>query len=110
MIIAPPVNCSHTARAKHCQWNPPIKVEISPDIAPPDTNKAGNSMSMKMIAAPAQNFPAPGGASFSELRNIFQYLAGTGRVCAVSMSTWNPKLDKDGKSQQVCMELLNFLL
>lgn len=75
----------------------PFYIHFDTDVLSPDV-------------APAQNFPAPGGASFSELRNIFQYLAGTGRVCAVSMSTWNPKLDKDGKSQQVCMELLNFLL
>ncbi|MFQ5706123.1 MAG: arginase family protein [bacterium] len=60
--------------------------------------------------APAMNYRAPGGPTSLELREVFHYLAGTGHIVAVSMSTWNPKLDQDGQSQQVCMDLLGTLL
>ena len=60
--------------------------------------------------APAQNYPAPGGPSSLILETILRRLAGTGQLVAVSLSSWNPKLDKDGKSQQVCMALLKKLV
>ncbi len=56
--------------------------------------------------APAMNYPAGGGPGVGELRTAFKHLAGTGRIVAVSLSSWNPELDQDGSSQQVCMELL----
>ena len=60
--------------------------------------------------APAMNYLASGGPRASELAAIFRVLAATGQIAAVSMSTWNPDLDEDGRSQAVCMELLNILL
>ncbi len=60
--------------------------------------------------APAMGYRAEGGPSFAELQTIFRSLAQTGRVVAVSMTTWNFKLDADGRSQVVCMELLHSLI
>jgi arginase len=60
--------------------------------------------------APAMSYCAMGGPSSVELQTIFRSLAKTGQVVAVSMATWNPKLDKDGHSQAVCMELLHSLI
>ncbi|MFL7893301.1 MAG: arginase family protein [Anaerolineales bacterium] len=56
--------------------------------------------------APAMNYLAPGGPSTGELRAVFHFLAGTGQVVAVSLSSWNPDMDQDGTSQQVCLDLL----
>jgi arginase len=60
--------------------------------------------------APAQNYPAPGGPSSSTLDAVFRRLARSGQVIAVSLSSWNPRLDKDGGSQKVCMSLLETLV
>lgn len=60
--------------------------------------------------APAMNYRAPGGPSAALLRQVFRRLAETDRVTAVSVSTWNPQLDGDGRSQAVVMELLAELL
>jgi arginase len=60
--------------------------------------------------APAMSYPAPGGASQVELQEILRSLAETGRVAAVSVSSWNPKLDEDGHTRRVCMDLLHTLL
>jgi arginase len=60
--------------------------------------------------APAQNYPAPGGPSAAELRTVFECLARTNRIAAVSVSTWNPALDKDGRTASVCMDLLGVLV
>jgi arginase len=60
--------------------------------------------------APAMNYRTPGGPSVAVLRKVFRQLAATGRIRAVSMSTWNPELDHDGRSRQASMDLLNELL
>lgn len=39
---------------------------------------------------PAHNYPAPGGPSLREVREALEHLASSGRVAAVSFSTWNP--------------------
>lgn len=59
---------------------------------------------------PAVSYPAPGGPSAAALRRVFRYLAQTGRVTAVSVSTWNPALDGNGRSREVAMDLLAELL
>ena len=59
---------------------------------------------------PAVSYPAPGGPSVETLRRVFGRLAQTGRVIAVSLSSWAPELDKDGHSQGVCLELLDELV
>jgi arginase len=60
--------------------------------------------------APAMNYRAAGGPSVTMLRHVFRHLAGTGRVVCVSFSSWNPQLDKDGRTQKVCLELLDELV
>ena len=60
--------------------------------------------------APAMNYAEPNGSPVAIFRQLFQQLAATGQVVAVSTSTWNPTLDKDGRSQAICMSLINTLL
>lgn len=59
---------------------------------------------------PAMNYPAPGGPSAETVRQVFRHLASTGNVAAVSLSSWNPNLDENGRSRIICMDLLNQLL
>lgn len=60
--------------------------------------------------APAMRYRASGGSSSAELRTIFQALAQTKQIVAVSMTAWTPELDEDGRSRTVCMELLHSLI
>jgi arginase len=60
--------------------------------------------------APAMSYLAQGGSSVAELQTLFRSLTRTGQIIAVSMSTWNPRLDRDGHSQAVCMALLQALI
>ena len=41
---------------------------------------------------PAMNYPAPGGPSLATVAEAVAALAGTGRVVAFSLSSWNPAL------------------
>lgn len=59
---------------------------------------------------PAVNYPAEGGPSAEILGRVFQALAATRRVAAVSLSAWNPELDKDGRSRIMALKLLQYLL
>lgn len=60
--------------------------------------------------SPAQNYPAPGGPPADLLGAVFQRLAGTRRVAAVSMAAWNPALDRDRQSETVSLALLQTLV
>ncbi len=60
--------------------------------------------------APAQNYLAPGGPSSATVETVLRRLSGTGQVVAVSLSSWNPRLDQDGGSQRACMSLLEALV
>jgi len=60
--------------------------------------------------APAMNYPAPGGPSAAAVGEVFEHLAATGRIAAVSMSTWNPQLEAADESERACMALLGALL
>lgn len=59
--------------------------------------------------APAMNYRAPGGPGVDALSDIFNFLADTGRIMAVSMSSWNPELDDTGRTATVCLNLLEKL-
>ncbi|MDQ7840046.1 MAG: arginase family protein [bacterium] len=61
------------------------------------------------LDAPAQNYLAQGGPAASQLAEVFALLAHTTRVVAISVSSWNPNLDEDGRTKRVCMELLDVL-
>lgn len=60
--------------------------------------------------APAMNYLTAGGPTVEELRRVFAFLAESGQVAAVSVSSWNPELDEDGRTQRVVMSLLETLL
>lgn len=60
--------------------------------------------------APAQAYATAGGPTAAEVREFFAVLAASGKVAAVSMCAWNPQLDTDGKSREVCMDLLGALV
>jgi arginase len=60
--------------------------------------------------APAVSYPAPGGPSVEQMEEVFRNLAETGRVIAASLSSWNPVLDHDGRTKEVCMRLFLTLL
>lgn len=62
------------------------------------------------VAAPAMNYLAPGGPTESEMEQVFRFLAQTGQVSSVSVSSWNPRMDPDGTSREVCMGLVDILL
>lgn len=62
------------------------------------------------LDAPAMNYVAQGGLRAVALAKIFRHLAQAGRITAISLSTWNPKLDTDGRSKDVSMKLLQVLL
>jgi arginase len=61
-------------------------------------------------SAPAMNYLSQGGSTASALEQVFRFLADTRRVVAVSVSSWNPRMDQDGKSRRVCMGLVEVLL
>ncbi|MCP4421164.1 MAG: arginase [Chloroflexi bacterium] len=60
--------------------------------------------------APAMNYSEPGGPTVDVLRQLFQQLAESEQMIAVSLSTWNPSLDEDGRSEKLIMSLLDTLL
>jgi arginase len=59
---------------------------------------------------PAVSYPAPGGPGLEDLKMVFENLARARMIAGVSVSTWNPDLDEDGRSQDLCMQVLNCLL
>jgi len=68
--------------AEVLDWNPPVgalHLHVDLDVVDPQE-------------MPAHNYPAPGGPSLSTVRAALDRLAATGRVAAVSFSTWNPAL------------------
>ncbi|HED12600.1 MAG TPA: arginase family protein [Gammaproteobacteria bacterium] len=60
--------------------------------------------------ASAHNYPVKGGSSSSVIRSVYQRLAATGRVVAASLSSWNPKLDRDGNTRRLSMDVFEALL
>lgn len=60
--------------------------------------------------SPAQNYLAKGGPRSETVKTVFNHLAQTKNISAVSLSAWNPDLDGDKKSEKVSMSLLEALL
>ena len=75
----------------------PLYVHVDTDVVDPNE-------------APAMNYVAAGGPSAADLDLVFEHLNLSGKLAAVSVSTWNPGLDTDGKSRKVCMHLLDTLI
>lgn len=62
------------------------------------------------LDAPAMKYRAPGGPRTGELQAIFAHLAASAQVVAISVSAWDPALDEDGRTAQVCLGLIETLL
>jgi arginase len=62
------------------------------------------------LDAPAMSYPAKGGPRASELEDIFRFLARALKIVAISLSSWNPKLDIDERSRKTSMNMLGALL
>jgi len=77
--------------------NAPLYIHLDTDIVNP-------------AEAPAMNYLAAGGPSVKELQVVMKNLNRREKIAAVSVSTWNPKMDEDGRSRNVCMGLLNTLI
>ena len=58
------------------------------------------------LDAPAMNYLAEGGPKAEKLAKVFRHIAKTGKVKAISVSSWNPELDEDGRSKETVMDLL----
>ncbi len=59
---------------------------------------------------PAVLYPAPGGLRAAELDDVFRALAASHQVAAITLSTWSPDLDPDGRCRELCLGLLSSLL
>lgn len=75
----------------------PLYVHLDPDVVDPED-------------APGMGYPAAGGRRAGELREIFSQLAERREIAAVSLTTWNPELDEDGRTRAVTLDLLRALL
>lgn len=59
---------------------------------------------------PAMSYPAKGGPSAAEVGAFLRALAQTKNLVAISVTTWTPRFDADGRSQEICMRLVGDLL
>jgi arginase family enzyme len=74
----------------------PLHVHIDADIIDPSE-------------APAMTYPVKGGPSAAELREALRALAGKARIVPIFLSTWDPGLDRDGRTGAICLSLLGVL-
>lgn len=76
-------------------WDPPpgaLHVHVDLDVIDPRE-------------MPAHNYPAPGGPSLRDVQAALAHLAASGRVAAVSFSTWNPALPGADRAAAAAAEL-----
>lgn len=60
--------------------------------------------------APAQNYPVSGGPPADLVKGVLARIAKTGQVAAISMSAWNPDMDKEGRTETICLEAFRAML
>lgn len=60
--------------------------------------------------APAMSYAAKGGPAADTMRRVFQHLASSGQIAAVSLTTWEFAMDGDRRTQEVVLGLLDELL
>jgi arginase len=75
----------------------PIYVHFDTDIINP-------------LDAPAMNYLAEGGPRAKELGKVFRHIAQTGQLKAISVSTWNPELDEDGRTKETILNIVAELI
>lgn len=64
---------------------------------------------LSLTDAPAVAYPAAGGPDLETMKAVFERLAATGRIAAVSFSAWKLDSDLDGQTRDVCLSLLDIL-
>jgi len=62
---------------------------------------------INLIDAPAMLYQAPGGPRLSELKNFIETIKE--KIVAVSVTMWEPSLDKDKKTEKAFFELIQSL-
>jgi arginase len=77
--------------------NLPLYVHFDTDIVCPEES-------------PAQNYLGKGGPTSQTVQAVFAHLAQTGKVVGVSLSSWNPELDQNRKSEKVSLSILQTLV
>ncbi len=77
--------------------NRPIYVHFDTDIISSDD-------------VPAQSYPVPGGPSAADVKAFFQKLAEHDSIAGMSISSWNPDLDTDGRSARLCLDCVDGFL
>lgn len=55
----------------------------------------------------AYNCPVPDGIVMSELITFIEHLFGSGKVCSMDFTEYNPLLDEDGKGMEVCKTIFD---
>lgn len=58
---------------------------------------------------PALLYPVANGPRVADIADLFRYLQQTQTICAISVTCWEPVLDKDNKTARICKELLSIL-
>jgi arginase len=58
---------------------------------------------------PALLYPEPGGPSAADVSRALAHLRDTRDVIAVSMTSWTPASDPDGRAAEYCLGLLDTL-
>ncbi len=55
----------------------------------------------------AVSYPAEGGPSLDTVRASLAHVVASGRVAAISVTMWNPELDKDDTATDVVLGLID---
>jgi arginase len=77
--------------------NGPLYIHFDVDVVNPDE-------------IPAVSYPARGGPSVYEIKRVFEWLKNKSSIVGISMSSWNPDRDENGRTRERCMEVFNVLL
>jgi arginase family enzyme len=65
---------------------------------------------LKTSDLPAVSYPAEGGPSLDTIEASLNRLADTKRIAAISVSMWNPAMDRERQAELVVMGLIERLI
>lgn len=65
---------------------------------------------LRLADVAAVPYPAEGGPSLDTVAGVLDRLAATGRIAAISVTTWNPEMDENNQAEQVVMGLVERLV
>ena len=54
---------------------------------------------------PSVDFPEPGGLTDHDILAVFRELHNTGKLKAVDLTAYNPRMDKDGQGRSFLLDL-----